>query len=154
MTLPDAADPSEVSYLAIDPGETSGFAQFDSAGEIKAYGQFPYRKEEDCLQRLIHEGLLAVIVEDYKNHPGMRQPTWSRNITSKTIGKIELLCKMRSISLVLQPNNVRPMGYLYAGLEQPKNHSISHQFDAVAHGWYYLVKNKIRTPDFSNLKDE
>lgn len=143
--LPDAASPSETSYLAIDPGDTVGFAQFDHSGLLLHYGQF--KAAPEYLRRLVHEGLKRVIVEDYRNHPNMRQPTWSRNNTSKLIGQIEMICELRNLpKVVLQSNTVLQIGYLWAGLEEkPSNHSISHQFDAVAHGTYWLVRNNIKS---------
>lgn len=135
---------TDVKWLAIDPGHTSGWAQFDADGIVIAYGQFTLVEAKEMLRELCHEGLLGVIVEDYKNHPWAKQRSWDRNETSKLIGKIEMICGLREIPMVLQPNTVKDIGYLWAGLQVPSNHSISHQFDAVAHGVYYLQKNEIR----------
>jgi hypothetical protein len=136
---------TDVKYLAIDPGETSGWAQFDAQGNAIAYGQFKLKDVKESLQRLVSSDLLAVIVEDYKVHPWQKQRGFSRNETSKIIGRIEMICELRNIKMVLQPNTVRAIGYKWAGLdEQPTNHAISHQFDAVAHGVYWLQMNGIR----------
>lgn len=149
------SEPKSSRYLAIDPGITSGWAEFDDHGSVLAYGQFHIREVTEKLRELCHEDLLGVIVEDYKNHPWAKQRSWERNDTSKLIGRIEMICGLRQIPMILQPNTVRAIGYKFAGLdEQPTNHSISHQFDAVAHGVYWLVTNNIRKAGQGlNLKD-
>ena len=131
-------------YLAIDPGMTSGWAVFDEVGTIIEYGQFAYADATKELKVLIHDELLTIIVEDYKNHPWMKQKGWGKNETSKLIGKIETLAELRDIPIVLQSNTVKGIGYMYAGLKPPSNHSISHQFDAYAHGVYWLQTEGIR----------
>lgn len=131
------------TYLALDPGETTGWASFDDKGEILEMGQFSL-KEVNRLNDLIHENLKTVIVEDYRNHGFTQQKRWGRNDTSKVIGRIEAICSIRGVEVVLQPNTVRNIGYKWMGTEQPKNHSISHQWDAAAHGVYWLQKNDIR----------
>lgn len=133
------------SYLAIDPGITSGWAIFDEQGNVLNYGQFKLDEVDDAIPELIHEKLIAVICEDYRNHGWMQQKKWSRNDTSKIIGRIEAIAALRKVPVHLQPNTVKAIGYKWAGLnEAPSNHSISHQFDAVAHGVYWLQKNNIR----------
>lgn len=142
--LDNQAPKEEVKYLAIDPGITSGWAQFSESGDVLGYGQFHIKDVTVVLRDLVHEGLLGVIVEDFKNHPWVKQRSFDRNDTSKLIGRIEMICGLREIKMVLQPNTCKPIGYLWAGLQQPSNHSISHQFDAVAHGVYWLQQNGIR----------
>ncbi len=143
------------AYLAIDPGITSGWAQFDAQGSILAYGQFHIRDATSVLDDLITSDLKTVIVEDYKNHPWMRQKNWSRNDTSKLIGGIEMICNLKQVPRVLQPNTVKAIGYKWAGLDEaPTNHSISHQFDAVAHGVYYLQQQGIRPVGKAMMKND
>jgi hypothetical protein len=49
------------------------------------------------------------------------------------------------VPLTLQPATAKNSGYLWAGLSSaPTNHAISHQYDAVAHGIYWLQVNGIR----------
>ena len=132
------------SYLAIDPGLTSGWATFDDAGIIIEMGQFTMAELMTVLKELIHADLKTVIVEDYVNYGWKQQKKWTRNDTSKIIGKIETLCELLSIPIVLQAAMHRPVGYMYAGLVQPKDHSISHQYDAYAHGVFWLQTNGIR----------
>lgn len=131
-------------YVALDPGETTGWATFDEKGKTLQMGQFKVAEQNEALKTLIHPAVLMVIIEDYRNHGWTQQKRWSRNQTSKNIGKIELYCDLFGVKYVLQPNTVKSMGYMYQGTKAPANHSISHQFDANAHGVYWLQTNGIR----------
>lgn len=140
-------------YIALDPGETTGWAKFDAQGEVLEYGQFTQAEQTKWLTEHITESILGVVVEDYMNYDGQKR--WSKNQTSKNIGAIELLCSMRSVPVYLQPANVKRIGYKWAGLNKaPSNHSISHQFDAIAHGVYFLTQRGIRNAVLNIPKDE
>jgi hypothetical protein len=135
----------EIRYVAIDPGLTSGYACFNDEGDPIKMGQFKMNQLTETLNYLITPDLKHVICEDYRNHGWTQQKRWSRNDTSKIIGKIELMCELRSVPCSLQPNTVKAIGYRWAGLkEAPANHDISHQYDAVAHGVFWLQQNGIR----------
>lgn len=134
-------------YLALDPGETTGWATFDDEGELLAMGQFPQRDQTQELTALITSSLKAVIIEDYRNFAWMQQKKWSRNQTSKNIGAIEMLCELRGVPFHLQGSDKLKIGLMYAGIGSlPSNHSISHQYSAVGHGTYWLRVNEILTP--------
>lgn len=133
------------AYVAIDPGETYGWAAFDSEGNLVDKGQFRYEKDTEVLTALLPSSLKGVITEDYRNHGFTQQKKWSRNQTSKNIGKIEMVCSMRNIPMHLQSNTKKAIGYKWAGMDgAPSNHAISHQYDAYAHGVYWLQIQGIR----------
>jgi hypothetical protein len=139
--------PRPAAYLALDPGEVTGWALFDEQGEILKFGQFGQGRQTAWLTTNLTENLKAVIIEDYRNYANKRQKNWSRNQTSKNIGAIEMLCEMRSVPYFLQPANIKSIGYKWAGLvEAPSNHAISHQYDAVVHGVYFLRTKGILKP--------
>ena len=141
-------------YLALDPGETTGWALFDLNGIELEIGQFKQIDQTKELTRLVTSDLKAVICEDYVNFGWKQQKRWSRNQTSKNIGSLEMLCELRGVPLYLQPANIKAIGYRFAGLDgPPSNHAISHQFDAFVHGVYWLQTNGIRTPGLA-IKDE
>jgi hypothetical protein len=138
---------TEAKYLALDPGETTGWAKFAADGTPLSYGQFKQHEQLQWLRENITPDLTLVIIEDYKNHGWQQQKRWSRNQTSKNIGSIETVCQFVGVPFVLQPNNIKAIGYKYAGMDgPPSNHAISHQFDAIAHGYYYLRVNGIMKP--------
>jgi hypothetical protein len=146
-------DDKEWSYLAIDPGETTGWAAFDESGTIVAIGQFKQAEQNDWLDANIKPTLKAVITEDYTNHPG-KQRNWTRNQTSKNIGSIETVCHLRRVPIFLQRNTCKSIGYKYMGMEPPSNHSISHQYDAAAHGTYWLRIKGILRPTIPKAVEE
>lgn len=132
-------------YLALDPGETTGWALFSETGELIKFGQYRQAEQTQWLTEYLTSDLWGAIVEDYRNYTGQKR--WSRNTTSKNIGSIELLCEMRGVPCILQPANIKKIGYKWAGLgEAPTNHAISHQYDAIAHGTYWLRMNNILKP--------
>ncbi len=135
------------SYLALDPGETIGYATFDENGIGLSMGQFRYEQFLEEIEPLFPSTIKVCIVEDYKNYGFKQQKRWSRNNTSKVIGKIELLAQLRGAEVVLQPASNYPIGAKWGGFEIPSNHDISHQFVALAHGIFYLQNAGIRQPN-------
>lgn len=133
-------------FLAIDPGETTGWAEFDEDGFGIGLGQVKQIGLTKFLTDHVHSELKAVICEDYKNHGFTQQKRWSRNQTSKNIGKIEVFAELHGVTVILQPNTVKGIGYMWSGIDPPSNHGISHQYDAYVHGVYYLQSNGIRKP--------
>lgn len=137
----------EYAYVALDPGETTGWAKLNDTGDVVSFGQVIQRDLPKWLDINITPTVKAVIVEDYRNYGWKQQKKWSRNQTSKNIGAIEMVCSMRGIPCILQAASVKAVGYKWAGLgEAPSNHSISHQFDAVAHGVVYVTNIGVRIP--------
>jgi hypothetical protein len=136
-----------IKYLAIDPGDTFGFAKFDEDGNLKEMGQ---GKNKDLVQWTndhITSDLDVVIIEEYANMPWKKSAhAWSKNETSKQIGKFEMMCEMRGVKCVKQPNNKYSIGAMWGGITIPSNHAISHQFIAAAHGVFYLQEHGIRKP--------
>lgn len=134
------------AYLAIDPGETTGWAAFDDEGTILAMGQFTQKEQTKWLDEHILSTLKEVICEEYRNYKGGTF-RGQKNQTSKNIGAIELICELRGVPYVLQPANIKKIGYKFAGLgAAPSNHAISHQYDAVAHGTYRLRTTGVLIP--------
>jgi hypothetical protein len=138
---------TEPAYLALDPGETTGWAKFDINGELLAYGQFKQAEQTKWITDNMSSTLKGVICEEYRIYNPKKQKRWSRNQTSKNEGAFELLAALRNIPFYLQPANVLSIGLKYAGIgELPSNHAISHQYCAIAHGTYWLRTNGILKP--------
>lgn len=144
------ADSVISSYLAVDPGDTVGWATFDAEGWIVKMGQFDKADFVEKISELLHSGLMHVIVEDYVlfQHKAMAQ-TNSRGRkleTAKMVGKIEMLADLRGVPIVKQPASVYKVGAAWGGFEIPSNHAISHQYSAAGHGIYWLQMHGIRKP--------
>jgi hypothetical protein len=138
---------AEPAYLALDPGETTGWAKFDAKGQILSYGQFKQTDQTEWITKHLTSTLLGVICEEYRIYNPKRQKRWSRNQTSKNEGAFQLLAEMRNVPFYLQPAANLTIGLKWAGLgELPSNHAISHQYCAIAHGTYWLRMNGILKP--------
>jgi hypothetical protein len=142
-----------VAYLAIDPGEKfNGWATFRDTGDLITMGTIIGIDElTDWLEAFAVEWLKGVIVEDYrvgisKGRYGATQHKGARVETVKTIGRIESWAYRNSVPLVLQPNNIKAVAYMWAGITVPKNKNLSHETDAYVHGVHWLQKNGIRRP--------
>lgn len=146
------------AYLAIDPGDTSGWATFDDQGKLTGMGQFREGEFVKEISELLHSDLLHVIIEDYVlfKHKAMAQTnSRGRNLsTAKMVGKIEMLAELKEVPYTKQESRVYPIGAMWGGFEIPSNHSISHQYVAAAHGIYYLQQNGIRKPGQAMMKEK
>jgi hypothetical protein len=139
-------------YLAIDPGDVSGWCKFDAQGGFLKFGQIGQEGFDHWADNEIKhpslEDRLHVIVEDYKimGHKAQSH-AWSRVPTLQKIGTLTHLCKMRNIPIHFQRNTCKTQGYKWGGVNptgMPK--AISHQWDAFAHGVYFLINKKIVSP--------
>lgn len=143
-------------FLALDPGETTGWAFLgpegfpknldpytESLGQVR--GHAPLRR----LLRGIQTPPRVVIFETYrirghyKNHFGSEVPT-IQNIGIIKSYYYDLVDMGFECELVEQEPSVKKMGYGWGGLPQQSNHNTSHQWDAMAHAVYYVCRNKIR----------
>lgn len=139
----------ESRYLAIDPGDTVGWATFDGEGRILEMGQFLDRDFVKEITELMHSDLKHVIVEDYVlfQHKALAQSnSRGRNLkTAKMVGKVEMLAELKNIPVTKQESSVYKLGAMWGGFEIPSNHAISHQYVAAAHGIYFLQNHGIRS---------
>ncbi|HEY0750017.1 MAG TPA: hypothetical protein VGD26_02610 [Chitinophagaceae bacterium] len=142
--------PKRPAYLAIDPGDTSGWATFDWQGNLIGMGQV---KEADFVEKftdLLTSDLQHVIIEDYVlfQHKAMAQTNArGRKLkTAKMVGQLEMLANLRDVPYTKQESGRYRIGAMWGGFEIPSNHSISHQYVAAAHGIFWLQSNGIRKP--------
>lgn len=133
-------------YISFDPGVSTGWATFDSKGELTARGILRGLDElMDFLQNM--KPHKTVICEDYRvfgkkanAHIG------SRLETSQVIGMIKVYVARWKAELVMQPSSILPIAGLWSGEALPKNHDKSHDIAAYNHGVYYLQRQGIREP--------
>lgn len=127
-------------YLAIDPGKMNGWALFDTGGYLRDAGQtdnlYKFLRKLDPKPEVI-------IFEDYVINPRIRQGG-TRPVAAIAIGHLEAYCEDNNIQLVKQYATNKTMGYVWAEIKQADDHKDSHQRDAIAHGTYYLIRNRIR----------
>jgi len=143
---PDGWKPPE-RLLAIDPGETTGWAYFADA-ELVATGEVG--PEDVSMQSIDIMDVLdvcrpyIVIVEDYRiyGHKA-KSHSWSALHTPKLIGAIEALCTIRKIPMVLQGASSKQF-CTNCKLQQWGFYQVgsAHRNDAVRHACYWLLFNK------------
>lgn len=133
--------------LAIDPGETSGFALFQPDGTFVSRGQCDF---DDMLFRLsIVTNIRKFLYETYTHDPG-RQKRGSTFKTVQLIGAIKLRALQLGAEALEVGREAKTMGAIYTGEEPPRNHKLSHQVDAKNLGTYWLVEQEIIDPPTMN----
>lgn len=134
-----------VKYLAIDPGESTGWATFKEDGNLGQMGTL--RGREPVYEKLSELAPSVIIMENYKLYPWLaKEQSWSPFETVRIIGAVEYYAYLHNAQVILQDPSIKSIGYLWAGIKKPKNHALSHESDAYVHGVYYLQKQGIRKP--------
>lgn len=133
--------------LAIDPGETNGWAVLDGFGKPLGFGQGNMEQLYNfCkhFERVYGSEPGTVVIESYRVLPtarSLKANVGTKLRTVEAIGIIKGFCLEWNCTVVEQEPGIKPIGYKWAGLKPPKNHKYSHQTDALVHGYYYLVKS-------------
>lgn len=134
-------------YLAFDPGETTGLAEFDHYGELVFKDQLRFNDLVDYC-RDYDKVLHAVIVEDFKIlGPKAKSFIGNRMETIQAIGVIRAMALQRNCEYVLQDRGIKGIAVKLTGLKPVGPHSQSHWIDAYNHGCYYLIRQGIRKPE-------
>lgn len=132
--------------LAVDPGETSGWAVFSPEGQPLGFGQVRGREAlYDLLQEI---GPVKVVVcEDYRlfGHKAIQQ-SGSKMETVRVIGAIDSWAHQFGVKPFMQPSSIKSIAVKWSGLKPIGSHDNSHHVDAYNHGYYYLQKNGIIKP--------
>ena len=135
---------TELGYVSIDPGESTGWVTWDKTGQMIAQGTCRGRDAlEDLLESL--GPVPVVVVEDftlYKNKA--LQQSGSKLETVRVIGSIESWARRNKSTIKMQPASILSIAQLWSGMKMPKNHRVSHWVSAYNHGYYYLVKAGVR----------
>lgn len=135
-----------MKYLALDPGEKRvGWAAFDEEGRTLNFGT--YNNEDKMLDWLESDEVNpeVIIVESYRARPGLPN-AWSRLPTVQQIGAIKRIARKKKIKVVEQdPSPCLSMGLRFLGMYQTyQGKHVPDQVSALAHGTYYLRKNRIQ----------
>lgn len=133
---------TQMTYLALDPGKTTGYAIFNSSGEVQIIGIKSIEEVSEWLEGL-SDDITTCIYEGYRVFPHISHK-YSEVDTIKVIGMIVSWGTRRKIKMVKQFSHQKIDGYKLLGIKPPKKKRDEHQYDAVAHGVLYLVKVGIR----------
>jgi len=139
--------------LGIDPGGTTGWATAELEDNVIHPTNFGESKDTTGLelQPLLQEADI-IIVENF-----LIDPRFSRSgafdyddmIAPQMIGAIRTLCSQLGKEIVLQPASVKPVGYGWLGKKYRKGKKGMHKWDALAHIYYYAVKQLHAQPNLS-----
>jgi hypothetical protein len=135
-----------MSLLAIDPGETNGWALLDKQGELVVNSHGPQlgqiRGEDNLDDFLLSLDPFpdVVVIEEYRVNPKYNH-AMSKVHTIQAIGRIKSICRQKGIKAIELRTADKYVGYKFLKTKQPSNHKISHQFDALALGTFWAVKN-------------
>ena len=136
--------------LAVDPGDTSGFALFANDGSYVNKWQSDFDNSLEFLSPLTN--LKTIVVEDYRLRKGKQaQQTGSRFQADQMIGALKYHAKLHGMAFELASVQAKTLGAMFSGQKPPSNHKESHKVDAYNIGIYWLVDNKIIEPP--SLKD-
>lgn len=130
-------------YLALDPGHSTGWATFDDNGDLVTMGTAKRRTEVYDLLRTSEAEV--IIMEDWISKEKVSFGG-DKMETVRIIGAVELYCHLNDVKLYEQPNHIKGIAYLWAGIPKPKAKVLSHETDAYVHGVYWLQKAGIRKP--------
>lgn len=138
---------SDPYYLALDPGGSTGWATFDERGDGCKLGTCRNRGDVyNLLKQAKEDGIKVIIMEDWITKADVRLGS-DRLEVVRVIGVVEYYCELTKTTLHEQPNTIKSIGYMWAGMDKPKKGDpLIHAKDAYVHGVYWLQKNGIRKP--------
>lgn len=143
-----------VLLLGIDPGKTTGWAQA-TLGDDREIKPINFGDSTDPtgleLLEMIKESD-HIIVESFLIDPRYARSgafDYDDMIAPQVIGAIKTLAAQVGKGIVMQPSSVKPVGYGFLGKKYKKGKKGMHRWDALAHIYYFAVKNLRALP---NLK--
>lgn len=134
-----------VMYLGIDPGVHSGVTGYDE----RLHLQFMMNVHEEDITLFINcfDKLKKVIMEDFRLYSNKAQEQINSKMeTTRVIGRIEAVCKIKNVPIVLQMPSVKTTGYRYIGKTRPTVKKKQNPMDAHVHFMYWAVTNKLLIP--------
>lgn len=142
-----------VKLLSVDPGKHTGWAAWDfweggiGKPELIRMGVTP--TIEDFFDLLLEDlwgDLSWIVYEDYKIRPRELNHKWGHEWSGApalhVIGGIEFYARQRAIQQKAQPASILPVGCGFIGYNYRKGVHVPNNVSAIAHGAYWLVKNK------------
>lgn len=140
-----------MNFLAIDPGKTTGWAYWNTE-ESQFPTHFGEGNEVEFYNYL--DGMIivpdTVVYENYRIRINPKQKgfshAWSEGQPIQVIGAIKYWALTREVPLLVkQEVSCLKPGAGFGNIPVPKGHIKDH-LSAMAHGFYYLVKNGVIKP--------
>lgn len=135
---------------AWDPGDTTGYAAWDEAGNLLVMSQCPLEDVPAVWKELTDKyGKMTVaIVEDFILFAKRaKSQVGSRMKASQGIGMVKALAATDDVEVVMQRADIKEMTAKHFQISVPSNHAESHRYDAFLHGSRWLMdQGRVKTP--------
>jgi hypothetical protein len=143
-----------MKLLSVDPGKHTGWACWNyGSGKPELSVMGVTKETEDFYEVLLDMDPYSwdqIVYEDYYVRPMKMNRgwghEWNRPPALLIIGALEFYARQYGIKLVSQPASVLPVGCGYIGYNYQKGVHVPNNVSAIAHGAYWLVKNKHADP--------
>ena len=141
-----------VLLLGIDPGKTTGWAVAELGENRRIVPKnFGHSTDPTGLELLeMMKESDYIIVEDFLVDPRFARSgafDYDSMIAPQVIGSIKTLAAQVKKEIVMQPASVKPVGYGFLGKKYKKGKKGMHQWDALAHIYYFAVKKLRALPN-------
>jgi hypothetical protein len=134
-----------MTYIVLDPGETTGIARFDDKGKLVSSAQMYGIVESGrfLARLLVNITVKRVLYETFQEFAHVKL-TGSDMPAAQVIGIILYLCDKYDVPCEgIQPK-YKKIGYAWSGTRPPSDHNKSHGPDAAALGEYWLRKTGVK----------
>jgi hypothetical protein len=134
-----------MTYIVLDPGETTGIARFDDKGTCLSVAQMVGIVETGYfLDRVLANiKVTRVLYETFQEFAHVKL-TGSDMPAAQLIGIIKFLASKHDVPCEgIQPK-YKKIGYAWSGKRPPSDHNKSHGPDAAALGEYWLRKTGVK----------
>jgi hypothetical protein len=129
-----------------DPGKSTGWCRFEE-NCLHSFGTTQLDSLGLMLQGI--QEARVFVIESYFVRPksaGGFDHNWSAPVALEAIGAIKSRAQQIGAEIVMQQASLKVPGYGFAGMVYKKGQKNRHHLDALAHGAYYLVKQKLIQP--------
>jgi hypothetical protein len=129
--------------IALDPGQSTGWAKYSIDGELLQFGTLQW--ETEFLDQLMEWTPAVMVAEDYIIRSGKAagnfQHQWNRGVPLQVLGAVKFRARQVGCEIVLQQPSLKPGAYAHMGAEFVKGKKGMHYMDAIAHGHEFLLRN-------------
>lgn len=123
-------------FLAVDPGETTGWAIFKGP-LVTVCGE---ASREEFTDVLVEEHVDFYVVEDWLLNPKEAPRLyWNKIPAARVLGEVEHVARVRAKKIYYQKSAIKPLAA--AKFNLPNNGS--HMMDAVLHGTWFMRKDEV-----------
>ena len=140
---------TEVNYISIDPGHTSGVCGYDKNCNLVFMLTVDKDNIVGFLEDEVNTGHVhTVIYEEYAVFPNKaQQHVYNPLHTVRVIGAIQSWALRKKLHIHGQKSSIKPTAYRMLGVKPlPKSDPQNHSLDAHAHFTFWAVKNKKLDP--------